>query len=95
MEPRPTGVTQMISDFPVSLLDHFKSVNDTDGHGVGDKVLQRFAEVARRNVHSSDLISRTGGEEFAVVLPGASSGAAYIVADRVRVAFNESCRDLV
>jgi diguanylate cyclase (GGDEF)-like protein len=83
-------------DAPLSLvffdLDHFKSVNDNYGHGVGDHVLQLFADVAKRHLRQDDLIGRIGGEEFAVVLPRTSPGAAYVIADRIRVAFNERCR---
>jgi len=75
-------------------LDHFKSVNDSNGHAVGDYVLRRFAEVARRYLRPDDVIGRLGGEEFAVILPRTSPGAAYVIADRIRVAFSESCRSL-
>src|SRR5262249_50423674 len=85
-------------DAPLSLiffdLDHFKSINDTNGHLVGDCVLRRFTEVARSHFRSEDVIGRIGGEEFAVLLPRVSPGAAYVLADRIRVAFNESCRSL-
>ena len=75
-------------------LDWFKAVNDNFGHGCGDDVLRRFAEVARGAVRSTDLISRLGGEEFAALLPGSEQSSSYIVADRIRLAFAESCRAL-
>jgi diguanylate cyclase (GGDEF)-like protein len=53
-------------------LDHFKQVNDTYGHEAGDAVLQRFAEVLRKQTRGGDIPCRYGGEEFTVVLPGAS-----------------------
>ena len=85
-------------DLPLSLvffdLDHFKSINDNHGHAVGDRVLRRFADVARSYLRPDDVIGRLGGEEFAVILPRISPGAAYVVADRIRVAFNESCRSI-
>ncbi len=65
-------------------VDHFKRVNDTYGHPVGDEVLRGVAEVIRRSVREGDLTSRYGGEEFAAVLPSADVGAAVEVAERAR-----------
>jgi diguanylate cyclase (GGDEF)-like protein len=53
-------------------LDHFKSVNDSFGHDVGDTVLRGFADACRAVVRSSDLVARVGGEEFVLLLPGSS-----------------------
>lgn len=50
-------------------LDHFKKVNDVYGHDVGDSVLKRAAEVIKTHLRDSDIVSRFGGEEFAVILP--------------------------
>ncbi|RUT32954.1 GGDEF domain-containing protein [Arsenicitalea aurantiaca] len=68
-------------------LDHFKSINDRFGHGVGDKVLTKFAEIAERTIRPTDRIYRVGGEEFCCLLPGAGVNEASIVAERLRKAF--------
>lgn len=65
-------------------IDHFKAVNDTFGHAVGDDVLRRVAASAKRTVRPSDLVGRIGGEEFAIILPGADSIVASAVAERLR-----------
>lgn len=58
-------------------FDHFKRVNDKFGHDVGDKVIQRFAELCRVIFRQTDVISRRGGEEFAVLLPNTSVTGAH------------------
>ncbi|MBC7680190.1 MAG: GGDEF domain-containing protein [Pseudorhodobacter sp.] len=69
-------------------LDHFKALNDTQGHQAGDEVLIAFAEALRRSVRDDDCAARYGGEEFALVLPGAASvdmgPAAHVVVERLR-----------
>lgn len=74
-------------DSPLALIafdiDHFKLVNDTYGHQVGDEVLVRIAEIARGQVRASDLIGRTGGEEFVWLLPDASEAEATAAAMRL------------
>lgn len=67
-------------------LDHFKSVNDTCGHLVGDQVLQLAADTLRRSLRSSDRVYRYGGEEFAVLLPCTTTTCAREVAERIRLA---------
>jgi diguanylate cyclase (GGDEF)-like protein len=83
---------------PVSLilfdLDGFKAINDTYGHGPGDEVLKTFGGSVRKMLRSTDLIGRLGGEEFAALLPGAGMEAAYVVAERTRVAFTAACRGI-
>ncbi len=65
-------------------LDHFKSVNDTLGHHVGDQLLQDVANRLTRSVRADDIVSRVGGDEFAVLLPGlVDQWTAAEVADRV------------
>ena len=65
-------------------LDHFKRINDRHGHGVGDDVLKVFADVVTRAVREVDVVARWGGEEFLVMLPGATPEAAAGVIERVR-----------
>lgn len=78
------------SDRPVSILaldvDHFKRINDTFGHEAGDAVLRRVAQTCRAALRHDDVIGRTGGEEFVVVLPHADAGRAVEVAERLRSA---------
>lgn len=73
---------------PVSALlfdiDHFKVVNDTWGHGVGDEVLKEVAQRASRNLRNFDLVARLGGEEFVVVMPDTDGSQAMAVAERLR-----------
>jgi diguanylate cyclase (GGDEF)-like protein len=71
-------------------VDRFKQVNDTRGHAVGDQVLRVVAERVRRVLRAIDILGRTGGEEFAVLLPGTTREAAsLIIAERVRRAVAE------
>ncbi|MGX1307703.1 diguanylate cyclase (GGDEF)-like protein [Amorphus suaedae] len=70
-------------------LDHFKMVNDTHGHAVGDLVLRRFTVICRQALRATDLAARIGGEEFAVVLPGTGEAEAILVADRIRRRFQK------
>jgi diguanylate cyclase (GGDEF)-like protein len=65
-------------------LDHFKSYNDSFGHAAGDEVLRIVAEILRAGTRPSDLLVRSGGEEFIIVLPGMGSNDALVVADRLR-----------
>ena len=64
-------------------LDDFKRINDVHGHAAGDEVLQRFSDVLSQAVRGSDLVCRAGGEEFAVILPGADSQSARVIAARL------------
>jgi diguanylate cyclase (GGDEF)-like protein len=71
-------------------LDHFKKINDTYGHASGDRVLRRFTDTARGILRLSDVFGRIGGEEFSVVLPNAGADTAYVIAERIRRAFEMS-----
>ncbi len=68
-------------------LDHFKAVNDTYGHAIGDRVLKVFAIAARQAIRPNEFISRIGGEEFAAIFPGVSAQASCVTAQRIREAF--------
>jgi len=65
-------------------IDHFKRVNDTHGHDIGDEVLREFAGRIAANVRGIDLACRYGGEEFVVVMPDTDMDFAYNVAERLR-----------
>lgn len=65
-------------------LDHFKSVNDNYGHPVGDEALKSFARICCQTLRSDDLVGRTGGEEFAVVLQGVDQDQALGLAEALR-----------
>lgn len=65
-------------------LDHFKRVNDRFGHAAGDAVLRHFSGLLRKHLRRIDTPGRIGGEEFAVILPGADRAAARSFAERLR-----------
>lgn len=70
-------------------IDHFKLVNDTYGHVVGDRVLKSISALIRRGIREGDILLRYGGEEFLAILPGASQNDAYVIAERVRYIIKE------
>ncbi len=80
------------SDKPVSAImcdiDHFKSVNDTYGHDVGDAVIKACSMRIRHSFRNIDMVCRYGGEEFAIVMPDTGIEFAKIVAERIRTAIN-------
>lgn len=65
-------------------MDHFKEINDTYGHIVGDHVLTIFAQVVLKCIRKTDIIARYGGDEFIVVLPNTDTDTAKSVAERIR-----------
>ncbi|HWF74165.1 MAG TPA: diguanylate cyclase [Solirubrobacteraceae bacterium] len=76
------------SELPMTVvagdIDHFKEVNDRAGHQVGDAALQRIARVLGSAKRRIDVVSRVGGEEFALMLPDTDQGGALLVAERLR-----------
>jgi len=70
-------------------LDHFKVINDSYGHPSGDYVLKEFAVILKRTVRDSDVVARTGGEEFSIILPSASRSQAEQFAERIRRAVSD------
>ena len=71
-------------------IDHFKSVNDTYGHGIGDDVLRQVAQRVQSVLRTHDVLARYGGEEFAVLLPDTGNEEAMMVAQRIINAVNRS-----
>jgi len=67
-------------------VDHFKSVNDTYGHPIGDLVLKGVAQILREKARDTDLVARYGGEEFAVIMPETDGKGALVIAERIREA---------
>ena len=70
-------------------IDHFKNVNDTYGHGVGDRVIKSLARLLRQRLRGADVIGRMGGEEFAAILPESGLEQAAKVFNQIREAFSE------
>ena len=77
------------SEVPISCafldIDHFKSVNDGYGHGIGDEVLRTVARLVIMHVRDSDTVVRYGGEEFVAILPNCDAEGAFATAERVRL----------
>ncbi len=65
-------------------IDHFKEINDTYGHLVGDMVLNQLAGIIKKNVREIDHVIRYGGEEFLIILPHTDKKSGYLLADRLR-----------
>lgn len=67
-------------------IDHFKDVNDTYGHQVGDIVLSQTAKLIMENSRKSDIQGRFGGEEFIIICPQSTSESAFVLAEKIRIA---------
>jgi len=64
-------------------VDHFKLLNDSHGHAAGDVALRAIGQAIRSSCRSTDIVSRYGGEEFAVTLPATSNQGAWTIAERI------------
>ncbi len=80
--------------FPMTLLlldiDHFKKVNDEYGHDVGDKVLTHFADILKQHTRATDVVARTGGEEFIIAFPKTEITPGLKIAEKLRETVSES-----
>ncbi len=83
-----------LEHYPISFMmldiDFFKKVNDDFGHDAGDFVLKYFAQQLIKQVRTTDIICRYGGEEFLIVLPKAFTTEAFQIAERIRISFAQS-----
>ncbi len=71
-------------------LDHFKSINDNYGHSVGDLVLKKTASIIKKELRTSDIVGRYGGEEFIVLLSQTKNGATVNIAEKIRKAIENN-----
>lgn len=76
-------------------IDHFKKVNDTFGHQVGDQILKQVSEIISTAIRQGDIAARWGGEELAVYLPGIRAEQAYRIAERIRRHVEEETNPVV
>lgn len=86
-------------EMPFSILaldiDYFKRINDSYGHSVGDDVLKQQTQILNRFCRDGDMVARTGGEEFVLLLKQTSLEDAFIIAERLRVAISDETFDVV
>lgn len=78
-----TGDQEMMSIFILD-IDHFKSINDTYGHTVGDNVIKKIAKTLKKYIRPQDLLCRWGGEEFLIIIQGLSVNECLDIAERIR-----------
>ena len=80
------------SNFSIVLLDidHFKQINDTYGHAVGDQVLIQLAKLCLANTRSMDIFARYGGEEFVILMPDTGQDSAFQSMERLRMIIQEA-----
>lgn len=86
-------------DRPLSMiifdLDHFKHINDTWGHPIGDEVLKQTAEITGSLIRNTDMIFRFGGEEFVILLPETTISDAHAVAEKLRNALDRNIHPVI
>lgn len=82
---RPAQMSVIFMD-----IDHFKHINDTYGHGVGDEILVRFVQIIRSNTREGDVLARWGGEEFILACPNTSLTHATLLAEKLRISIEET-----
>ncbi|MEA1919533.1 MAG: diguanylate cyclase [Campylobacterota bacterium] len=88
MKQRHNTMSMMIVD-----LDHFKNVNDSYGHNIGDKVLKQTSNILLQSLRNVDILCRWGGEEFVALLPTATADQAFNIADQIRQALEDTKHD--
>ena len=71
-------------------IDYFKNINDTYGHNIGDEILKLVAEKMNKFIRKSDILARTGGEEFTILLNNTDANSAFILAEKLRIAIENS-----
>ena len=71
-------------------IDHFKKINDTYGHAIGDQILRHLSQMMKTICRTGDLVVRLGGEEFVLVLPKTTMRQAFIVSERIRINVSDS-----
>jgi diguanylate cyclase (GGDEF)-like protein len=76
-------------------IDHFKNVNDTYGHDVGDKVIKNIVDIVKKNIRNIDIFVRWGGEEFIILCPETDSLSAATLAQKLRSAIDDASFDKV
>ncbi|WP_185964555.1 GGDEF domain-containing protein [Aliikangiella marina] len=83
------------SNFPLTVvaldIDHFKQVNDTHGHHIGDEILKHFAGLLSSHSRDTDMVARIGGEEFVILFPQTELTRGYILAEKLRRVIEENC----
>lgn len=75
-------------------IDHFKEVNDTYGHSVGDRALRHLVQICRDNLREEDIFARYGGEEFCILLPETDASTAREAAERLRQSIENTPMEL-
>ena len=83
------SITHLIFTLLMLDIDHFKKVNDTYGHTIGDEVLCHFTDVCQTCLRKDDHLSRVGGEEFAILLPKTNEKEAAVIANRIQRVLKE------